>query len=96
MKPKKITDDMMRGSLVDILKQPDDKELQRHCKDMIPLILKDDLIKYHFANECERSKKLPVVVMREAVEYYLKNNPNAGLESLFEDWWNLGGRKKVK
>jgi len=86
MKTKSISDDMMQGSIVDALKPLDDKELQKKFKDIILLILKDEKIKYHFTNECVRSKKLPIVVMREAVEYYLKNNPNRGLDLLVEEW----------
>jgi len=70
-----IQDDIMKGNILDALQKVDTdpsshKEL---FKDAIPLILKDDDLKFAFSQACSELKKSPETIVRRAVKYWLKD-----------------------
>ena len=70
-----ISDDIMHGNIFTALNKADldimnDKQLQ---KDLIPIILQRDDIKYAFAKACEEKNRSPSILMRRAVRFWLKS-----------------------
>lgn len=74
-KPADIRDDIMKGNIMEALHKADmdpsnHKEL---FKDAIPLILRDDELKFAFSYACEELKKSPETIVRWAVKEWLKD-----------------------
>lgn len=71
-----IKDDIMQGSILSALNKADiDPTNHREMfKDAIPLILRDDKLKFAFAQACQDRKKSPEKVVRNAIEFWLKEN----------------------
>jgi len=71
-----IRDEIMQGNILDALEKSDvnpsnNKEL---FKDVIPLILKDEKLKFAFANACLELRKSPEKMIRKAVKYFLEEH----------------------
>ena len=71
-----ISDDIMQGNILDALEKADINPTNHHemFKDAIPLILKDDELKFAFAQACQDRKRSPEVIVRKAVRVWLKEN----------------------
>ena len=70
-----ISDDIMRGNILDALDKADIDPLYSNgklSKDFIPLLLRDDELKFAFAKYCDIKKKQPLWVVKYAVEKLLK------------------------
>lgn len=71
---KIIQDDIMRGNIFEAMNKADmeilnNKQLSR---DIIPIVLQRDDIKFAFAKACEERKKSPVAMVRMMVGNWLK------------------------
>ena len=69
-----LKDDIMQGNILDALHKADinptnHKEM---FKDAIPLILKDDKLKFAFAKACQDRKRSPETIVRKAILFWLK------------------------
>src|SRR4030043_1601092 len=70
-----ISDDIMHGNILEALEKADIDPLNNNgklSKDFIPLLLKDDKLKFAFAKYCEMKKKQPLWVVKQAIIKLLK------------------------
>jgi len=71
----KISDDIMRGNIIDALEKADVDPWNNNgvlSKDFIPLLLKEDKLKFAFSKYCMEKKKQPTYVVKKAIIYFLK------------------------
>jgi len=75
-KVSQISDDIMQGSILNALEKADiDPTNHREMfKDAIPLIIKEDKLKFAFAQACQDRKRSPEVIVRKAIKFWLKEN----------------------
>ncbi len=70
-----ISDDIMHGNIIEALEKADIDPLNnngRISKDFIPLLLKDDKLKYAFSKYCYENKKQPLWVVKQAIIKFLE------------------------
>jgi len=69
-----IKDDIMQGNILDALDKADINPTNHRelFKDAIPLILKEDKLKFAFAEACQDRRRSPESVVRNAVRFWLK------------------------
>ena len=70
-----ISDDIMQGNIIDALNKAEINPFNNNGKisnDFIPLLLKNDELKFAFSKYCEQKKKQPLWVVRYAIIKLLK------------------------
>ena len=69
-----ISDDIMQGNILDALNKADINPTNHRelFRDAIPLILKEDKLKFAFAEACQDRRRSPEIIIRNAVRFWLK------------------------
>ena len=65
----------MRGNIIEALEKADIDPFNNNgkiSKDFIPLLLKDDKLKFSFSSYCMDKKKQPLWVVKKAIMEFLK------------------------
>lgn len=74
VKSNSISDSIMRGNILEALEKADIDPMNNNgkiSKDFIPLLLKDEKLKFAFAKYCEAKKKQPLWVVKKAIINFL-------------------------
>ncbi len=71
-----IHDDIMHGNIMDALDKADIDPMNHNelIKDAIPIILKEDKLKYAFAKACSEKKNSPEKMIRVILKNWLMEN----------------------
>ena len=72
-----ISDDIMRGNITEALNKADIDPFNskgKLSKDFIPLLLKNDKLKFAFAEYCDDNKKQPLWVVKKAIMFFLEQD----------------------
>ena len=72
----RIRDDIMKGNILDALGDAGINPDNNHemFKDVIPLILRDDDLKFAFSKACSELRRSPERLMRSSVRSWLEEN----------------------